>query len=127
MNKDLVNLLLFFGICFIIYVVFRSLNLNYKEGMTTGTDINGVGTNAASHALKLKTATSQLQDSILLDKYRDHYETSILHVDDYINHLMLKTAASFDHENPHKSMEQLNNMHKSKEALNSVMSFIDKS
>jgi primase-polymerase (primpol)-like protein len=127
MNKELVNLLLFFGICCIVYIVFRNLNFNYKEGMTSDTEINGIGTNAASHALRIKNASAQLQDSMLIGKYRDHYESSILHLDDHINHLMLKTALSYNHEDPHKTIEQLNNMHKSKDALNSVMSFIDKS
>ena len=127
MNKDLLNLFLFFGICFIVYMVFRSLNFTYKEGMTTDSDIPGIGSNAATHALKIKTSNSQLQDSMLIDKYRDHYESSILHIDDHINHLMLKTALSFDPENPHTTMDKLNNMHKSKKALNSVMSFMDKS
>lgn len=127
MNKELLNLLLFFGICFIMYIVFRSFNFNYKEGMTSDSVVEGIGSNAATHALKIKTANAELQDSILIDKYRDHYESSILHVDDYINNLMLKTALSFDHSDPHKTMEKLNNMHKSKKALNSVMTFIDKS
>ena len=127
MNELFTNLLLFIGLCFIIFIVFRYLN--YKEGMTgltTDSVANGLAGNASTHAAKIKTENTKLNDSILIDKYRSHYENSILHLDDYVNNLMLKTVMTFDHSKPHESLQQLNNLHQSKAALDSVMSYIDK-
>jgi hypothetical protein len=133
--KELYNLLLFVGICLVIYLVFRSFHYNPMliEGMTDGSGnsittsspANGVAGNAASYAAALKSATIKSQDALLISKYRSDYESAILNLDDLINNLMLKTALSVDQNNPGDSIEKLGKMQQAKVALNSVMKFVD--
>jgi hypothetical protein len=133
--KELYNLLLFVGICLVIYLVFRSFHYNPMliEGMTDGSGnsiamsapANGIAGNAASYAAALKSATIKSQDALLISKYRSDYESVILNLDDLINNLMLKTALSVDQNNPGDSLEKLGKMQLAKAALNSVMKFVD--
>jgi hypothetical protein len=130
MNKELMNLFLFIGICFVIYVLFRNFNFSYKEGMEAGSNApttNGVAGNAAAYGATIKAATIKLQDTFLITKYRSDYETAILNLDDLLNNLMLQTALSIDSNNPDSAIMKLSNMNQAKTALNSVMKFVDAS
>jgi hypothetical protein len=131
MEKTLTNLLIFFAICFIVYILFR--NFNYKEGMTSDASGNttssstpsGAAGNSANYAANIKNATVQLQDTLLTSKYQSNYETVILNMDDLINNLMLSTALSMDPKNPLPTLKTLNEINNSKTALNAVMKYID--
>lgn len=133
--KELYNLFLFIGICFILYLVFRNFHYNPMliEGMTdaSGNSVavsgpeNGIAGNAAAYSAALKAATIKLQDTYLIGKYRSDYESTILNLDDLINNLMLKTALSVNQTNPGDAIEKLANMQQAKVALNSVMKFVD--
>jgi hypothetical protein len=130
MKKELMNLFLFIGICFISYLIFKNLHFNTVEGMTnsdTPTPTNdGIAGNAAAYGATIKAATIKLQDTFLISKYRTDYETSILNLDDLLNNLMLKTALSIDSNNPGDSIKQLSDMNQAKLALNNVMKYVDK-
>jgi hypothetical protein len=130
--KELYNLLLFVGICLVIYLVFRSFHYNPMliEGMKDGSGdsiakSNGIAENAGSYAAALKSATIKSQDILLISKYRSDYESAILNLDDLINNLMLKTALSVDQNNPGDSLDKLGKMQLAKAGLNSVMKFVD--
>jgi hypothetical protein len=131
MKQELMNLFLFIFICFIIYLIFRNLNFNTKEGMTdaSGNTItpppNGVAGNAASYGAVIKGANIKLQDTFLISKYRSDYENVILNLDDLLNNLMLKTALTIDTDKPEESIQKLSNMNQAKLALNNVMKFVD--
>ena len=130
MNKELINLFLFIGICFVVYVLFRNFNFSYKEGMTGGSTTpssNGVAGNAASYGAMIKATTIKLQDTFLITKYRSDYETAILNLDDLISNLMLQTTLSIDSSNPDPAIKKLADMSQAKTALNSVMKFVDAS
>jgi len=123
---------LFIMISFIIYLIFRSFHSNPMliEGMTDNSnkkDVskNGIAENAATYAAALKASTIKNQDEVLITKYRSEYETAILNLDDLINILMLKTALTFNEENPMDSVDKLSKMQQAKVALNSVMKFVD--
>ena len=125
------NLFLFIGICFLLYILFRNLNFN-REGLTVaGSDksdtssANGIAGNAATYAASIKSENIKHQDTFLISKYRTDYETSILNLDDLMNNLMLKTALSIDQNSPEKSIEKLSQLQKGKDALNTVMKFVD--
>lgn len=127
------NLFLFIGICFLLYILFRNLNFN-REGLTgAGTDksdtssANGIAGNAATYAALIKSENIKHQDTFLISKYRSDYETAILNLDDLMNNLMLKTALSIDQNSPEKSIEKLGQLQKAKDALNTVMKFVDAS
>jgi hypothetical protein len=129
MKKELMNLFIFIGICFLVYLVFRNINL--KEGMTTpeisSSVSNGVAGNAAAYSASVKSASIKLQDMLLVSKYRSDYETTILNLDDFLNNTMLQTALSVNIADPQKTIIQLSNLNQAKTALNSVMKFIDAS
>ena len=137
MKKELMNLLLFIGICLVLYLLFRNFNYNFRnrEGMTTtdgsgnvaepsGTGIAG---NSTTYGATIKAASIKFQDTFLISKYRSDYETIILNLDDLISNLMLKTTLTMDPNNPAPSLEKLNQMQQAKVALNSVMKFVDTS
>jgi hypothetical protein len=132
MKKELMNLFLFIGICFVLYLLFRNFNFSTIEGMTdiSGNTVtpppNGVAGNAASYGAIIKSENIKLQDTFLISKYRTDYETVILNLDDLLNNLMLKTALSIDKNNPDDSIKKLAEMNQAKLALNNVMKFVDK-
>jgi hypothetical protein len=134
MKKELMNLFIFIGICFLVYLVFRNIKtLKLQEGMTSSSDssststsvTNGVAGNASAYAANVKTASIKLQDTLLISKYRSDYENAILNLDDFINNTMLQTALNTDLTNPQSSITQLSNLNQAKTALNSIIKFID--
>ena len=139
MNKDfLTNLIIFIGVCILIYIVFRSVNFqegleNNKSGSSSSTSTstttstsNGVAGGASSYAANVKTEVIKLQDELLVSKYRTDYENVVINMDDLVNNLMLKTTLTIDQSNPRGSLMVLASLGQSKAALNSVMKFIDK-
>jgi hypothetical protein len=133
MKSELMNLFLFIGICFVLYLFFKNFSFSgIKEGMTdaSGNSVtpppNGVAGNAASYGATIKAENIKLQDAFLITKYRTDYETAILNLDDLLNSLMLKTALSIDTKKPADGIKQLAEMNQAKSALNSVMKFVDK-
>jgi hypothetical protein len=133
MEKELMNLFLFIGICFVLYLLFRNFNFSNREGMTdasgnaTSSSGNGIAGNAASYGAAIKSITIKSQDTLLISKYRSDYETAILNLDDLINNLMLNATLNVDPKNPDKSIAKLGQMQLAKTALNSVMKFVDSS
>jgi len=133
MKKDLLNLFIFLGICFLGYLIFSNLSL--KEGMTTtdgsgnnlSSSLNGVAGNAATYAANIKSQTVKLTDTLLVSKYRSDYETAILNMDDLINALMLETTLKIDASKPNEGLEKLVKLNQVKAALDNVMKFVDKS
>jgi hypothetical protein len=134
--KELMNLLLFIGICLLLYIMYRSLNFSTtQDGMTNmndtsksaGSSGNGIAGNAAAYGASIKAAAIKSQDTLLISKYRSDYESAILNLEDLINNLMLKTALSIDQNNPGPSLETLGTMQQAKTALDTVMKFVDSS
>jgi hypothetical protein len=135
MEKYIINLTVFVLICFVSYLLFRSININYIEGMTsdsltnsiTSTTSSGVAGNAQSYAANIKSLTVKNQDTLLISKYRNDYENVILNLDDYVNTLMLQTALNIDPVKSSESLDKLRALNETKSALNNVMKYIDKS
>ena len=95
--KELMNLLLFIGICLLLYIMYKRLNFrSTKDGMTnmndaassSGSSGNGIAGNAATYGAAIKAATIKSQDTLLISKYRSDYETAILNLEDLINNMM---------------------------------------
>jgi enoyl-[acyl-carrier-protein] reductase (NADH) len=135
MKKELMNLFLFIGICFVLYLLFRNFNFNFRnrEGMTDASGNlvdasgNGIAGNASAYGAMIKAASIKSQDTFLISKYRSDYETVILNLDDLLNNLMLQSTLTLDINNPQKAVEELSRMQLAKTALNSVMKFVDSS
>lgn len=154
MNKPILNVLFILAICFVAYLLFRNLNINLKEGMTShdsdkkketksksssnssssissssssSSSSNGIAGSAQNYAANIKSLAIKNQDVLLISKYRTDYENVILSLDDLINTLMLQTALSVNPNSPITSLENLVQLNSARGALNSVMKFIDSS
>ena len=120
--------MLFLGICFLLFIIFATTN---KEGSTdkstkSKSAVDGIGGNAVTYADHIKTISTQIQDELLISKYRTQYEDVITDMDDLVDNLMLKTVLSIDTKKPVETLIQLNALNASKESLNNIMKFIDK-
>jgi hypothetical protein len=147
MEQPMMNLCIFFGICFFAYLIFRNMNNNYIEGMTTSADdsrkqhttsttstthttptiptTNGVAGNAAAYAAQIKSQAIKIEDQLLITKYRSDYENVILNLDELVNDLILQTALNINLTNPQQSMVQLSQLQQAQSALNSAMKYMD--
>lgn len=101
-----------------------------SDTSTTTTPSNGVAGSAANYAASIKAKTVQLQDELLISKYRKDYESAIINMDDYINIMMLKQVLSMNSSNTNQkaNIEMLNTLtilKNSKDALNTTMKFLD--
>ena len=94
---------------------------------------SGIGASAGNYATSLQNTVTKLNSDILLlnnKDYKKEYENIILHMDDYINALMLKIVLStnINSENVSDNIEnfkRLSELNSSKAALNNVMKYID--
>ena len=143
MKEDNCNILL--GTLFVLffsYLVYSTFFFKKREGLenaTTSTSssssssssANGIAGNASTYTASIKQKTVNLNDTLLISKYRKDYETQILNIDDFVNSMMLKTVASIDIDaanTPSKmieSMKLLNELSAAKESLNKVMKFLE--
>lgn len=135
MNKDFfTNLIIFIGVCILIYIVFRSVN--FQEGLennkskpdssSSTTSSNGVAGGASTYAANVKTEAIKLQDELLVSKYRTDYENVVINMDDLVSNLMLKLTLTIDQSKPQEGLSKLAALGQVKAALNNVMKFIDK-
>jgi hypothetical protein len=91
---------------------------------------NGEAGNAANYAASIKAKFIQLQDELLISKYRKEYETAIINMDDYVSMMMLKQVLSMNTngDNQKANIEMLNTLNilkNSKDALNVTMKYLD--
>ena len=126
----------------IVYIVLNMFHIQpLKEGLTNGTsssdaipDITttmaGVAGGAANYAAAIKAKTVQLQDTILISKYRTDYENIIINLEDYFSMLMLEQILSMNpSDNIKTNMERvagINSLSACKNSLNDIMTYIDK-
>lgn len=127
-NETIANCFLILGIILLIAIIYKTYNK--KEGLTSdksSSSANGIAGNAEKYGNQIKTMTTQLQDQLLISKYRTDYENVITDMDDLIDNMMLKTVLDIDPKNPQKTIEALNALNMSKHSLDNVMKFVDKS
>ena len=118
----------------IIYLVMNMFvkreGLENADGTVTSTSASGEAGNAANYAASIKALTVQLQDSLLVSKYRTDYENVIINMDDYFSFLMLKQILNMDPTADMKTnmsvIAALNALSAAKKTLNETMVFVDK-
>jgi hypothetical protein len=144
-EQDLFKIIGFFVFgMFIIYYVTKCLQMQTSiiEGLTnegadkpdtvkSTTPPTGAAGNAAKYAAAIKSLTTNIQDELLISKYRKDYENAIINLDDFVSMIMLKQAlslkASDGNSKPNiEVLASLATLKSSKDALNSIMTFIDK-
>lgn len=140
MNEDLIKILgIVIALFIIVYFILKMFHI--KEGLENNTNTNtnisditanmaGVAGSAANYAAALKAKTVQLQDSILISKYRTDYENVIINMEEYFSMLMLEQTLSMNASDSVKTnMERIaaiNTLSQGKKSLNEVMAFVDK-
>lgn len=127
-SESIANCFLILGIIILITIIYGTYSK--KEGLTSdksNSSVNGMAGNAEKYANQIKNMSTQLQDQLLVSKYRTDYENVITDMDDLIDNMMLKTVLSIDPKNPQKTIEALNALNMSKHSLDNVMKFVDKS
>jgi len=129
-------------VLFIVFVIYKSLNLQktfFKktiEGMTNETTTSssisssgsGVGANSSSFSAKLSGLNTQNLDTLLISKYRTDYENIIINLEEYVNILMLNLALNVDtsnQENAVKTLNDIGTLNTSMTALNNIMKYVD--
>ena len=134
MQEDLWKIIgvLIVGI-FIIYLIFNifSVKQHTVEGLENASaSTNGEAAMAANYAAAIKAQTVQIEDALLINKYRKDYENVIINMDDYLSTLMLKTMLDIDITKDTKtiveSLSQMNTLSAAKKSLNETMIFVDK-
>jgi hypothetical protein len=124
---------------FVSYLVYSTFFFKKREGLETATatptsstsSSNGIAGNAATYAATIKQKTVNLNDTLLISKYRKDYESIIVNLDDFVNSMMLNTVASIDTSSANtpskmiESMKLLNELSAAKDSLNKVMKFVE--
>ena len=141
MKEEHCNILV--GTLFVLFIIYLVYNVMYfKEGLenapsantiSSSSSIAGIAGNAATYAATIKQKNINLNDTLLISKYKKDYESIIVNLDDLLNSVMLQTVCNIDTSAvnvPSKlveAMKILNELSVSKEALNKVMKFVDSS
>jgi hypothetical protein len=126
-------------VLFVSYLVYSTFFFKKREGLETATatptsstsSSNGIAGNAATYAATIKQKTVNLNDTLLISKYRKDYESIIVNLDDFVNSMMLNTVASIDTSSANtpskmiESMKLLNELSAAKDSLNKVMKFVE--
>jgi PHD/YefM family antitoxin component YafN of YafNO toxin-antitoxin module len=133
MNEEMlkiIGILVVIGVIIFLGVKFLKIQTKVMEGLTNPSDSssNGEAGSASQYATQLQNQVTQMHDALLITKYRKDYENIILHMDDYINLLMLKTVLNMkvsDANSDGISFNVLYILNSSKQALNNVMKYVD--
>ena len=96
---------------------------------TSSTSTTGVGAGAASWGDAIKSATTKINDTMLVSKYRKDYENVIINAEECVNASMF-TALMTSPLGPDgnvtvQTLTAIKNMNDSKVALNEIMKYVD--
>ena len=116
---------------FIIFVIVKTplLNKNVIEGM-----INSNGTDTDKIPDAIKSNTSNIDDSLLITKYRKTYEDAIIDLEENVGKHMVDLVVKHGEniskdpttEESQKNITIMNNLKIFKDALNETMQSLDK-
>jgi hypothetical protein len=100
-----------------------------SSSTTKSTSTTGVGAGAASWADAIKSATTKINDSMLVSKYRKDYENVIINAEECVNASMLSALVTSplgpDGNVTVQTLTAIKNMNDSKVALNEIMKYVD--
>ena len=138
MTEDLLKMIgLFFVVLFLVYLAVKGMKLHFQvvEGLTNNSASesaipaasSGESGDAASYAASVKARSVQIQDGLLIDKYRSDYENILINLDDHLNLLALKEALNLKKDGPehHEGIARINAYHNARQNLNHSMKFLD--
>jgi hypothetical protein len=141
MNDLLTSACILAMLLFAAYISSKTLAYlsNNLEGMetksstgssgTASTSTTGVGAGAASWGDAIKSATTKINDTMLVSKYRKDYENVIINAEDCVNASMLSALMTSplgpDGNVTVQTLTAIKNMNDSKVALNEIMKYVD--
>ena len=136
MNEDLLKVIgLVVVTAFIIFMVVKSLKLQKSvlEGLTnssSSTSMSGIAGSATNYAAAIKAQSVQIQDALLISKYRSDYEAIIINMDTYLNLLIMQGFLNLNTNSSSAAtnldaINSINSLYSAKQALNGSMKFID--
>lgn len=132
LNDIIVGIIAIF--CVILVASFFGSFLSKREGLTTnggssGSSSSGEAGSAAGYADEIKAKMVELQDTLLIDKYRKSYETTIINLDDYIGMLMVQQCLNLKLDGGKElltGLNALNTLRNAKDNLNATLEYLDK-
>jgi len=129
-----VGVLVFYGVKFLklqAQVLEGATNMS-NSGTTTTTISNGVGGGSTQYNAALKALVTDMQDTLLIPKYRSEYENVLLNLEDFINLSMLRASLNIITEDTQEARRanqvfysSLKTMSDAKGSLNSIMKYLD--
>jgi hypothetical protein len=135
MNDLLTSACILAMLLFAAYISSKTLTYlsNNLEGMETksssGTSTTGVGAGAASWGDAIKSATTKINDTMLVSKYRKDYENVVINAEEGVNASMLSALMTSplgpDGNVTVQTLTAIKNMNDSKVALNEIMKYVD--
>ena len=132
LNDIIVGIIAIF--CVILFASFFGSFLSKREGLTTnggssGSSNSGEAGSAAGYADEIKAKMVELQETLLIDKYRKSYETTIINLDDYIGMLMVQQCLNLKLDGGKElltGLNALNTLRNAKDNLNTTLEYLDK-
>lgn len=116
------------------YLSMRSIKMysHVFEGLennSASTSATGIAAGAASFADSIKSATTKINDTVLISKYRKDYENIVINAEECVNASMLSalimSPLGVDGNVTVQTLTAIKNMNDSKVALNEIMKYID--
>jgi hypothetical protein len=122
------------------YLSMRSIKMysHVFEGLESGTtstnpsastSATGIAAGAESFADAIKSATTKINDTVLVSKYRKDYENIVINAEECVNASMLSalimSPLGVDGNVTVQTLTAIKNMNDSKVALNEIMKYID--
>lgn len=129
MNNDFIIIIIAVFFVIVVATSFGNL-LSKKEGLTSSSSSSsGEAGLASAYAEEIKAKTVELQDTLLVAKYRKEYETCIINLDDYVGMLMIQQALNMKLDGGKElliGLDALNTLKLAKDNLNVSMEYLDK-
>jgi hypothetical protein len=126
MNYIVTGILLFI-VTYIILSIYSKIGIKISEGLTTMTTTasSGVAGSAQTYSETVKSKSTQLQDILLIAKYRKDYENIIINMEDYVNLLIVQEILNLPLDGSATSFANIGTLQQSKLALIDAMKFVD--
>ena len=115
----------------ILWIMWTDFGNKKIEGFSEENTVeDGEGSGAETYLEHVKSEVVQLQDELLISKYKGEYTNILVQVDDYLNLAMLKQTLNLkfksDGSIPVIDFKQLGSLYNAKKALNETMTYVDK-
>jgi len=130
-NNDLIIIIIAF-LLVILFATYFGKNLSKKEGFTSSSSsASSVGEAglAAKYADEIKAKSVEIQDALLVQKYRKEYEICLINLDDYVGMLMIQQSLNLKLDGGKEmliGLDALNILKSAKDNLNVAMEYLDK-